>query len=163
MISGPCGLAPVSFSAPRFFRPDSGARFAAAAGSARAGLVIAGVEILPVIERRHRRGKRRRWLPAAVKIAICQNRPVAIASNRNPMPAHAQYPQIPIIQCPISCRRRETRSPASALLIPALFAPSVAKKPHIRLNGRPSVAAGGLPVRLRRHYIGGEPHQRRYP
>jgi hypothetical protein len=42
-----------------------------------------------------------------------------------------------------------------ALPVPVILAPSVAKKPHTKLNGGPAAAAAGLPARLRRTYIVG--------
>src|SRR5207253_1577648 len=70
--------------------------------------------------------------------------PFGIDDARNtrtekPMPAHALDPQIRLLESTlpigICCCRGEKRSPSASLLIPALFAPVVAKKPHNPLNG----------------------------
>ena len=134
--------------------------------------VVAGIGVLPVEQGgsiclgggNQGAGRRQhRHLPKS---------PFGIGCARNtrtekPMPAHALDPQIrllestlPIIIC---CRRGENAFTSVGLLISAIFAPIVAKKPHIPLNGGPDRAPRPAPAGRRsscaafRHYIGGEP------
>jgi hypothetical protein len=105
-----------------------------------------------------------------VSIAICQKRrlePAAPAisalKNRCPLTRLILKPVTRIYasdNCLLSQRQKAFTS--VALLIPALFASIVAKKPHIplkggRLAGWVGTISGGLPVGGPCHYIGGEP------
>ena len=107
-------------------------------------------------------------VPAAVKIAICQNRWLAMftaadySNSKSDARSRAYILEIQIVESYASDDHllSQTRKAFTSvsLLIPALFAPSVAKKPHIPLNARPSASADCQPsCAAFRHYIGGEP------
>jgi hypothetical protein len=106
-------------------------------------------------------------VPAAVNIASCQNRRLEIVApailalkTRCPLTRlilKSGYSNLLSSDNYLLSQRRKAFT-SVGLLIPALFAPIVAKKPHIPLNG------GRLGTSGRRsssaafcHYIGGEP------
>ena len=147
MISGPCGLAPVSFSAASVL-PAELPRVALALGlRRRRGPGITGIGVLIVEQRSICLGsgadgagrRQHRNLPKPDALGpLVRNRYARNTRTQNPMPAHAHIPRIPElrIQWPDIHLLSQTRKAFTSvsLVMPVLFALSVAKKPHIPLN-----------------------------
>src|ERR1700675_3547198 len=87
-------------------------------------------------------------VPAAVKIAICQNRSFAMLAIeiRRPLTRIILESQSRYSFVVADDKRVHQRKPSNPCVIPAFFPASVTKKPHNTLNG--PVAHTNLPVRL---------------
>src|ERR1700682_4295842 len=97
-------------------------------------------------------------VPAAVKIAICQNRSLAMFAIeiRRPLTRIILESQSRYSFVVAEAKRVHQRKASNPCVIPALFAASVTKKPHNALNG-PVVRSRQPSCAPFRHYIGREP------
>ena len=170
MISGPCGLAPVSFSAAPSCRPNACARCAAAAAAptARAGN---SRDRNPASNRaRHPPGKRRRWCrppskPQSAKTDGLDRWSAMLHARTHP---HSKsdarsraYSSNPESSNPVArysfvvadAKSVHQRKPSNT----GAFRPKRNKKASHSVKRPGHRRTVSLPVRLSAHYIGGEP------
>ena len=162
MISGPCGLAPVSFSAPRSCRPNAGAPVAGAAVRSAAGDSIRDRN--PASNRARLRpagwhegaGRRQnRNLPKPL-VRDCLRRDTHTQISDTHSRAYSSKSTESWSSVHLLSQTRKAFTSVS-LLIPALSASSVTKKPHIPLNGAGHLSTVQPSCAACRHYIGGDP------